>query len=43
MEEALENGKELSNSAHANGMNEWFYCNVYFIMWYPTSVETEVL
>jgi hypothetical protein len=22
MEEALENGKELSNSAHANGMNE---------------------
>ena len=23
MEEAPENGKELSNSAHANGMNEW--------------------
>jgi hypothetical protein len=23
MEEALENGKELSHSAHANGMNEY--------------------
>ena len=23
MEEATENGKESSNSAHANGMNEW--------------------
>jgi hypothetical protein len=23
MEEAPENGKELSHSAHANGMNEW--------------------
>jgi len=23
MEEAPENGKELSSSAHANGMNEW--------------------
>jgi hypothetical protein len=23
MEEAPENGKESSNSAHANGMNEW--------------------
>jgi hypothetical protein len=23
MEEAPENGKELSNSAHANGMNEY--------------------
>jgi len=23
MEEAPENGKETSNSAHANGMNEW--------------------
>ena len=23
MEEASENGKELSNSVHANGMNEW--------------------
>ena len=23
MEEAPEKGKELSNSAHANGMNEW--------------------
>ena len=23
MEEAPKNGKELSNSAHANGMNEW--------------------
>jgi len=27
MEEALEKGKELSHSAHANGMNE---INVYF-------------
>jgi hypothetical protein len=24
MEEAPENGKESSNSAHANGMNEYF-------------------
>ena len=24
MEEASENGKEMSHSAHANGMNEWF-------------------
>jgi hypothetical protein len=23
MEEGPENGKELSHSAHANGMNEW--------------------
>ena len=23
MEEAPENGNELSNSAHTNGMNEW--------------------
>jgi hypothetical protein len=23
MEEAPENGKELSHSVHANGMNEW--------------------
>jgi hypothetical protein len=23
MEEASENGKELSHSAHASGMNEW--------------------
>jgi hypothetical protein len=23
MEEAPENGKESTNSAHANGMNEW--------------------
>jgi len=23
MEEASENSKELSHSAHANGMNEW--------------------
>jgi len=26
MEEAPENGKELSHSAHANGMNEWMKC-----------------
>ena len=25
MEEAPENGKESSHSAHANGMNEWNY------------------
>jgi hypothetical protein len=24
MEEAPENGKESSNSTHANGMNEWY-------------------
>jgi len=24
MEEAPENGMELSHSAHANGMNEWY-------------------
>jgi hypothetical protein len=24
LEEATENGKELSRSVHANGMNEWF-------------------
>ena len=39
MEEAPENGKELSNSAHAIGMNEmnvhvwggtWLFCNVFF-------------
>jgi hypothetical protein len=27
MEEAPENGKELSYSAHANGMNEWTITN----------------
>jgi hypothetical protein len=26
MEESPENGKESSHSAHANGMNETFYC-----------------
>ena len=26
MEEAPENGKESSHSAHVNGMNETFYC-----------------
>jgi hypothetical protein len=29
MEEAPENGKEFSNSAHARGMNEWMNVNVY--------------
>jgi hypothetical protein len=28
MEEAPENGKESSNSAHANGMNEQLYVSV---------------
>jgi len=28
MEEAPENGKESSNSAHANGMNEWIHDTV---------------
>ena len=28
MEETPENGKELSHSAHANGMNEWMNRNI---------------
>ena len=35
MEEAPENSKELSHSAHANGMNEWislFYSNKYMLL-----------
>jgi len=32
MEEAPENGKELSNSAHANGMNE---CKDLFSLFFP--------
>jgi hypothetical protein len=28
MEESTENGKELSHSAHANGMNEWINQNI---------------
>jgi len=27
MDEAPENGKETSHSAHANGMNEYGFCN----------------
>ena len=29
MEEAPENGKESSHSAHANGMNEYVYICIY--------------
>jgi hypothetical protein len=34
MEEAPENSKELSHSAHANGMNEWmkFTTNISLIL-----------
>jgi hypothetical protein len=34
MEDAPENGKEPSNSAHANGMNEWinFSFEVFAVM-----------
>jgi hypothetical protein len=34
MEEAPENVKELSHSAHANGMNEYIYIYIYDIMIY---------
>ena len=30
MEEAPENGKESSLSAHAKGMNEWLHSFIYF-------------
>jgi hypothetical protein len=33
MEEAPENGKESSHSAHANGMNECVGCVVLGIQW----------
>jgi len=40
MEEAPENGKELSHSAHANGMNEWMnICNSF---WSNIQVITHV-
>jgi hypothetical protein len=46
MEEAPENGKESSHSAHANGMNEWMNAKSEIILnikrnsqhiWKPTS------
>jgi hypothetical protein len=36
MEEAPENGKALSRSAHANGMNK-YHCHI--IMWVPIITE----
>ena len=39
MEEAPENGKELSHSAHANGMNEWMVCVIIHIYQHMHIIE----
>jgi hypothetical protein len=42
MEEALENGKELSHSAHGNGMNESTLNNTLHIVITPSSHHTHI-
>ena len=40
MEEAPENGKESSNSAHANGMNDRYIINILHGAEHATSVQS---